>query len=234
MIGSAAGGLGLAAMAAAAWAVRGRSSTVFAPSVYRGTRGRRSIALTFDDGPSESTPELLRILAGYGVRATFFQCGANAERLPDVARAVSAAGHEIGNHTQTHPYLCFRNAAFLAAEVGQAQGVLTRVHGTAPKLFRAPYGVRWPGLGTVQAKYGLLGVMWTTIALDWKLPANRVVKRLRRNRGGGAIFCLHDGRQMQTNPDIGSTVEAVRRLLPLLLQDGYGMETVSEILCTTI
>src|SRR5947209_6331674 len=81
-----------------AWAVRGRSATVFGPSVWRGDRRRRSVALTFDDGPSESTPKILEILARYRVSATFFQCGANVERLSAVARAVRDAGHAIGNH----------------------------------------------------------------------------------------------------------------------------------------
>ncbi len=89
---------GAAAIAGAAWAVRGRSSTMFAPSIWRGPRDCRALALTFDDGPSESTPALLDVLARHGVSATFFQCGANVERLPGIARATVEAGHEIGNH----------------------------------------------------------------------------------------------------------------------------------------
>src|ERR1035441_11065164 len=88
----------LAAVSSMAWAVRGRSSSVFGPSLWRGDTTRRAIALTFDDGPSESTPQLLEILAHHKVPATFFQCGANVERLPSVAREVAAAGHVIGNH----------------------------------------------------------------------------------------------------------------------------------------
>src|SRR5690348_10834341 len=68
-----------------AWAVRGRSSRVFGPSVWRGPQDRRAVALTFDDGPSESTPRILEILARHGVSATFFLIGANVERLPSVA-----------------------------------------------------------------------------------------------------------------------------------------------------
>jgi hypothetical protein len=108
-------GIELAAACAAAgfmaWAVRGRSSSVFGPSVWRGPLDRRAVALTFDDGPSESTPEILDILARHNVPATFFQCGANVERLPAVARAVGQAGHAIGNHSHTHPLFCFRSPA---------------------------------------------------------------------------------------------------------------------------
>ncbi|MBZ5586763.1 MAG: polysaccharide deacetylase family protein [Acidobacteriia bacterium] len=81
-------GAALASSAFLAWAVRGRSARVFGDSVWRGPRERRAVALTFDDGPSEGTPEILEILARYGAAATFFQCGANVERLPSIARAV--------------------------------------------------------------------------------------------------------------------------------------------------
>src|SRR4051812_36234725 len=84
------------------WAVRGRSSSVFGRSYWRGPRQHPAIALTFDDGPSESTPQLLDILARHNVPATFFQCGANVARLAGITRLVHDAGHEIGNHSYTH------------------------------------------------------------------------------------------------------------------------------------
>src|SRR5262249_13821536 len=96
-----------------AWAVRGRSASVFGRSVWRGDPNRRAIALTFDDGPSEATPEILAILDRHHAPATFFQCGANVDRLPEIARAVHDAGHEIGNHSYSHPLLCFRSRRFM-------------------------------------------------------------------------------------------------------------------------
>src|SRR4029077_10774854 len=83
------GGAACAACALMAYAVRGRSSTLLAPSVYRGSRQRRSIALTFDDGPSEGTNQLLEILNRYKTPATFFVCGMNVKRLPGVAAAAA-------------------------------------------------------------------------------------------------------------------------------------------------
>src|SRR5215472_3734031 len=100
---SAGAGVGAGFMA---WAVRGRSSQVFGPSSWRGTSARRTLALTFDDGPSEDTPRLLEILDRHRVPATFFQIGLNVQRLPGIARAVSGAGHAIGNHTYSHPIFC--------------------------------------------------------------------------------------------------------------------------------
>src|SRR5260370_41688069 len=88
-----AGAATCAAVGVLAYAVRTPSATLLAPSVHKGVSTRPAIALTFDDGPSESTPELLKILSDYGAPATFFQCGMNVRRLPQVARHVAAARH---------------------------------------------------------------------------------------------------------------------------------------------
>src|SRR5512132_1578461 len=80
-----------AVVGSAAWAIFGRSSSVFGPSVWRGPKDRREIALTFDDGPSPSTPELLRVFDDYKVRATFFQCGMHVRRFPEIARGTVTA-----------------------------------------------------------------------------------------------------------------------------------------------
>jgi peptidoglycan/xylan/chitin deacetylase (PgdA/CDA1 family) len=215
----------------AAWAVRGRSSQVFGASSWRGTGERRSVALTFDDGPSESTPELLELLDRFGVKATFFQVGSHVRRLPDIARSVSASGHEIGNHTDHHARLWLRLPAFLDREISGAQATLEQVHGKPPCLFRAPYGVRWPGLSAIQQKHGLLGVMWTILGRDWRLPAVQAAPFIRRHAQPGAIVCLHDGRELAIRPDIRETIETVRLLIPSMLEVGYSFETVSSILC---
>ena len=228
-----AGGAALAGAGVLAYAVRVPSATLLAPSVHRGTRTRRAIALTFDDGPSESTPELLRILASHGVQATFFQCGVNVRRLPQVARQVAAAGHEIGNHTETHPRLNFKPRDFIRRELAQAQESIQQATGVRPRYFRPPYGIRWFGLGEVQRQLGLTSVMWTTIALDWKWDSKRIVPRLLDGAQNGAIFCLHDGRGAQSNPDIRSTLESVREVLPKLMEQGFHFEKVTDILCPT-
>ncbi len=216
-----------------AWAVRGRASAVFGPSVWRGPRERRVVALTFDDGPSEGTQGILEILAAHGAPATFFPCGANVARLPAVARAVAEAGHEIGNHSYTHPLCCFRSARFVEADMAAAQQVILERTGARPVWFRAPYGVRWFGLGRAQRRLNLQGVMWTVIGYDWNLRAEAIVERMARRVSNGAILCLHDGRELRVRPDIGATVEAVRRLVPRLLDRGYKLETVSRLLCPT-
>ncbi len=220
----------IAAAGAAAWAVRGRASSVCAPSVWRGPAGRRAVALTFDDGPSEATAEILALLERFGARATFFQCGANAERLPEAARAVSQAGHEIGNHTYSHARLWMRSPAFIEGEVSRAQAVLGAIHGAPPRLFRAPYGVRWPGLASAQQRHRLLGVMWTVIGRDWADDGEAVAARIERGASPGGIICLHDGRELTARPNVSATIAAVRLALPALVDQGYEFETVSGLI----
>jgi len=222
------------AAGALAWAVRGRSAAVFGPSVWRGPRDRRAIALTFDDGPSESTPEILEILDRHKVPATFFQCGMNVERLPGIARSVAQAGHEIGNHTYSHPMLCFRSSQYMEDELSRTQDLIGSHTGVRPVWFRAPFGVRWFGLSGPLRKLHLTGVMWTVIGYDWSLKASDVVERVAQRASNGAILCLHDGRELRVRPEVGQTVEAVRKLVPLLLDRGYEFETVSRLLCPTI
>jgi len=213
-----------------AYAVRGRSSSLLGPSIWRGPRNKRALALTFDDGPSASTPRLLELLGRYGVRATFFQCGLNVERRPGPARAVMEAGHEIGNHSYSHARFWLRGPEFIYQELARAQRAIAAVTGKTPTLFRAPYGVRWFGLREAQRRLGLMGVMWTVLGRDWKLPADGIARRLARGAGNGAILCLHDGRELEADPDIGETLRAVERLIPLLLDRGLRLVTVSELI----
>lgn len=231
LIGAAAGMA--AATGSMAYAVRGRSSTFFGPSVYRGNPQRPSLALTFDDGPSESTPRLLELLAAHKTPATFFMCGKNVRRCPSIARAVAAAGHEIGNHTDSHPRMQFRSPEFIYRELALAQETIRTTTDSIPRLFRAPYGVRWFGLRKAQERLGLMGVMWTVIGRDWRWPTRRVAKLLLSGARNGAIFCLHDGRTIEREPDIRATLDAVDYIIPVLQDRGYQFETVSQILCPT-
>jgi peptidoglycan-N-acetylglucosamine deacetylase len=226
--GGVAGGAGFMS-----YAVRGRSSHVFGPSIYHGVRTRPSIALTFDDGPSESTPALLELLAEHKVRATFFMCGKNVRRCPAIARQVAAQGHEIGNHTDSHPRLHLHLPEFIYRELAIAQETIHLNTGVMPRLFRAPYGVRWFGLRYAQQRLALTGVMWTILGRDWRWPARRVSRLLIRRASNGAIICLHDGREVRRTPDIRTTLDAVEVAIPALKERGFQFETVSQILCPT-
>lgn len=228
---SLAGGVVTVGAGLLAHGVRGRSSRLFGPSVWRGDSRRKAIAITFDDGPSETTPAFLDTLAEYRATASFFQCGANIRRLGEIAQQVRASGHEIGNHSDSHPLCCFRPASFIQDDFARAQATFQETLDMTPTLMRAPFGVRWFGYRSMQEKLGLLGVMWTVIGLDWKLPVEAVCGRVLRASRNGSIVCLHDGRGCSVKPDVGNSLEAVKRILPALLERGYHFETVSQILC---
>jgi|SRR5271165_2634065 len=212
------------------YGIIGRSARIFGPSVYRGPGLRRTIALTFDDGPSPATPRLLDYLAGENIHATFFQCGMNVERSPAIARAVLAAGHEAGNHTYSHPHLYLKSPAFIDREIARTQDIISQHLSIAPTLLRAPYGQRWYGIGAVQKRLGLLGVMWTVIGHDWDWPAERVAALVLRKTSPGGIVCLHDGRGIQPNPDVSNMMAALKQIVPVLRDRGYSFEPVTTLL----
>ena len=218
------------ASAAAAWGSISKSSQLFGPSVHRGPGRRRTIALTFDDGPSEGTLRLLDYLEKERVWATFFQCGMNVRRLPQIAGQVAAAGHQLGNHTYSHPKLPFKSPDFIDREFSATQHIIYHETGLAPMVLRAPYGFKWAGMRAVQHRLSLLGVMWTVMGFDWKWPADRIAKHVLRYASPGGIICLHDGREVQEKPDIRPMLEAVRRIVPVLKDRGYQFEVVSDLL----
>ena len=216
--------------AAAAYGTVSRNSQLFGPSVYCGPSTRKAIALTFDDGPSEGTPDLLDYLDKEGVTATFFECGMHVKRLPHIAGQVAAAGHEIGNHSYSHPRLPFKSHEFIDIEFSEAQRVIQGETGVTPTLLRAPYGFRWLGLRAVQEKLLLLGVMWTVIGYDWRWPEERISQYVLGHSSPGGIICLHDGRGASVRPEIRNTIAAVKEIVPRLKDQGYRFDTVSKLL----
>ena len=223
-------GAALGALSAlAAYGSVSRSSQLFGPSVYRGPGSRRSIALTFDDGPTEGTLPILEYLARQNVWATFFQCGMNVRRNPAIAREVAAAGHELGNHSYSHPKLPFKSPDFIDREFTKTQQIINEETGFSPMLLRAPYGFRWHGMREVQQRLALLGVMWTVIGNDWRWPADRIARHILARCSPGGIICLHDGRGIQPRPDTSSTLRALKLLVPPLLDQGYHFEVISDL-----
>ena len=216
--------------AAMYYAVGVASSQVFGPAAVCGAPGAGRVALTFDDGPSESTPAVLDALARHGARATFFFCGANVVRLPDVARRAAAEGHQIGNHTFHHPRLFLRSPRQIAEEIASTQEAIHRVIGRRPEWFRPPYGVRWFGLYPALRRHGLRAVMWSACVFDWRRPAPAIEAGLRAKAADGAIVLLHDGDRTTPGDRRSGTARAVERALPFLAERGLRSVTISELL----
>jgi peptidoglycan/xylan/chitin deacetylase (PgdA/CDA1 family) len=160
-------------------------------------------------------------------------CGAQARRLPSLAREV-ACEHEIGNHTDTHPRLWLRSGRFIEEEITRAQHSLTHVCGRSPRLFRPTYGVRWFGLRNTLSGLGLTSVTWTAIARDWLLPAPQIVRRISAQAANGAIFCFHDGRENAVSPDIENTIKSIKILIPFLQDRGWVFKTITNFSDTVV
>lgn len=218
--------------------VHGRSSQTFGATVHQGAGKRRSVALTFDDGPSPQTADLLEYLRAEGIKATFFQCGLNVLRQPALAKRVAAEGHEVGNHTFSHARLCpqisrapnIRSPRNIYRELADTQEILGKTSGKTPTLFRPPYGLRWFGVGGAQRRLGLLNVLWTVIAHDWEWPAERIAQHVLPHVTPGGILCFHDGRDTEAKVDLSEMLAALKLVIPVLKQQGYAFETVTELL----
>lgn len=182
--------------------------------------GTRNVALTFDDGPSNETARFIDALHQLDVPATFFVCGRNVERRPDVARMIVEAGHAIGNHTYAHPCLPLCSRTRVSDELTRTQDAIGSATGGTPALFRPPFGLRSPALRTLLPAHGLCGVHWSVIGKDWKRNADQISSRLLRRATAGSIVCLHDGDRTSAVAERGQTLAAVLRVVPILKDRG--------------
>jgi peptidoglycan/xylan/chitin deacetylase (PgdA/CDA1 family) len=209
------------------------SSQLFGPSLVEADVCDK-VALTFDDGPSASTPAVLNALAEFDAKATFFQVGMNALRLPDIAQRVAEEGHEIANHTQHHPrfYLC--GPARIADEIQQCQESLEAVHGESPRLFRPPYGARWFGMYPALNRLGLRSVMWSVSSRDWKETSEAIALRVITATRPGGVVLMHDGDTTIGGDRRQGTARALPAILASLRARGLRAVTVSELFGLTI
>jgi peptidoglycan-N-acetylglucosamine deacetylase len=178
------------------------------------------MALTFDDGPNDPhTLYLLDVLAKHNAKAIFFLIGKYVRQRPDIARAIAAAGHEIGNHTDSHPNLVLVSAARLRQELADCNKALEDALGTKITLFRPPFGGRRPNVLRTARATGLTPVMWSVTGYDWSAKsAAEIVGKVSgqvdsRRKAQGEIVLLHDGGHLAFGTDRTFTVEATRLLL---------------------
>ncbi len=174
-------------------------------------------ALTFDDGPGPYTAELLDKLAQYGIPATFFLLGRNASHYPQIVRRINAEGHEIGNHSWSHPNLRRLTTEFQEEEIGSTDNLL-RSLGVTPLYIRPPYGSFDDRTIAIANKLGISVLLWSLDSRDWKrLPDNYA--KVTSTRGtvydDGAlrgIFLFHDTHK--------ATVEDLPRIIDDLRAGG--------------
>lgn len=188
----------------------------------------KQIALTFDDGPSKVyTEEILEILRENDAKATFFMIGKNAKEHPDIVLKVSDSGHEIGNHTWSHPNMRKLTAEKIGEEISKTQEILKEITGASPVLFRPPGGYLSNDIVDKITSNGCRTVLWSwrQDTRDWERPSvDSIISSVLSNLKDGDIILFHD-----YNTGKSPTPEALRVLLPKLRDMGYEFVTVSEL-----
>lgn len=195
--------------------------------IKNGSREEKLIALTFDDGPHpKETNEILDILNKYNVKATFFVVGKHCNWYSKPLVRAAKEGHEIGNHTFTHPDISNLSCDDIKKEIKDCEDTVYKITGIRPTLFRPPFGsYNQKELGQVAKECGYKIVLWTTVdAKDWKNPPPSEISSVIINKAiNGDIILLHDyGTE--------NTVKALDIIIPAMIENGYKFVTVSELI----
>jgi peptidoglycan/xylan/chitin deacetylase (PgdA/CDA1 family) len=185
-----------------------------------GPRDRNVVALTFDDGPSEYTPEFLRVLREKGVHATFFEVGQEMPGREEVMRQILAEGNELGDHTMNHvEYPGYTQIA------GAASRIEAYTH-FKPCLFRPPGGAVNSGVVATAGSLGMRTITWDVDPRDWSLPGTGAIySNIVGHAQPGSIILMHDGGGPRSE-----TLAALPQVIDTLRARGYRFATVSELL----
>jgi peptidoglycan-N-acetylglucosamine deacetylase len=183
------------------------------------------IAMTFDDGPhATNTPKLLEMASDRHIKLTFFVLGECVELNPDVLRQEVTEGHEIGNHSWSHPNLAKLSDAGVRSQLQRTEDIIVKTAGIKPKLMRPPYGELTKRQRIlVNHDFGYKVILWDVDPLDWKRPGSNVVaQRIIAGARPGSIILSHD-----IHPP---TIAAMPQVFDALLAKGFKFVTVSELL----
>ena len=223
---------GTAAAVGLGWATMDPQSQLYGRTFLGMPGVGKRLALTYDDGPNDPhTGRLLDVLARHDVKATFFMVGGYVEKRPDIARRVAEAGHEIGNHTWSHPNLIWCSSAQVRNELERTAKALTDTVGPHSKLFRTPFGGRRPASLRVVRSLGLTPVMWSVSARDWELPtAEAIEQQVWMHVRGGDVILMHDGSHRGFGWERGNTVKATDALIARAKAEGYSFCAVGEMM----
>ena len=204
------------------------------PVIWAGESTKHAVALTFDDGPSPLfTPKILALLKQYQAHATFFVLGRKVEKYPGLVQAELRAGHEVGNHSYSHPYLTKSSQFNLEKEVERTDMALDLLG--CPKkgrLIRPPFSAFDDRLTTYIAHKQQHLALWSIDSGDWQgLGSEAIVKNVLTRVKNGSIVIFHDSDE-KDQADRTPTVEALEVILPALKAEGYELVTVSELVAS--
>lgn len=184
----------------------------------------KKIALTFDDGPSEITPQVLEILKKFNAKATFFCIGKNIEKHPEILRKIVSDGHLVGNHSYNHSrFFDFYRKKSVVDEIEKTNAIIENVIAKKVTFFRPPYGVTNPSIRRAlqQTKHHVIG--WNIRSMDG-ITSNKeyIIKRIKNRIKSGGIVLLHDTSQ--------NSIEVLEQLLQFLEENKYKVVSLEQLL----
>ncbi len=189
----------------------------------------KKIALTFDDGPHPRyTAEILDILEEYGIKATFFVIGENAKRYPELVEREINEGHEIGNHTYSHVKFPQVDRVRAEYEIHETERVVWEISEYRTKIIRPPEGRFTDALTEFASGDGYSVILWSLDTEDWRhRTSDEITRYITDNITSGDIILCHDFIAKDS-----PTPQALRKFIPVLLENGYKFVTVSELMAS--
>ncbi len=193
------------------------------PIFSSGSTVSKCVALTFDDGPHPIyTPKVLDELRARNIKATFFVLGDRVKRYPWVLRQIVAEGHEVGNHSYSHPLLLKMSNEMIEHEIVETQNQICEAIGYETHLFRPPYGAFRPDTRALFRAHNLNIILWSVDPQDWKVHDSlKISNRVTAQSHNGSIILCHDIHK--------TTLQALPEILDTLIAEGYEFKTVSQL-----
>ena len=205
-------------------AVVGTAASARQLPIYCVDTDEKLVAISFDAAwGNEDTQTLIDILAEHDVKATFFVVGQWVDKYPESVKALSDAGHEVMNHSDTHPHMPQLSTEQIISEIETCNEKVRSVTGTAPTLIRLPYGDYDDKVISAVRSIGMEPIQWDVDSLDWKeLTAPEITKRVLDGVQPGSIVLFHNA-AVHTPEALGGTIEALQA-------DGYTFVPISQLI----
>lgn len=193
------------------------------PETVKVDKTKPMVALTFDDGPSAHTGRLLDILDKYSAKGTFFVIGNTLDNRKDAVKRIVSSGHEIGGHSWSHRQFTNLSADEVKDQIMMTRAKIYEITGVDSCLVRPPYGAFNDSVNAVAKEINVSYINWSVDTLDWKSKnADAVYNEIMKDVSDGAIILCHDLHK--------TTVDAMERVIPALIEKGYQLVTVSDLL----
>lgn len=192
--------------------------------IYSVETAEKKVAVTINVASgNDTTDSILETLDRYHVKSTFFLVGTWAKQYPDEVKKLAYRGHNLGNHSSTHPHMSNMSESQIVSEIKVTSDQVTALTGQPCPLFRAPYGDYDSNLVTVSRDHGYEIIQWDVDSLDWKgLTADQILERVKKSVGPGSILLFHN--------DSEHILPALEAVLAYLASEGYECVTVPELL----